>query len=72
MWMAKAKQATTIATQIAFKVLDVAVEICARPWIVELTKKSRQIVNTFLLIFFQLMLVAWYPAQVGLVNERIF
>ena len=39
MWMAKAKQATTIATQIAFAVLDLAVEMCTRPWIVELSKK---------------------------------
>ena len=40
MWMAKAKQATTIATQIALAVLDLAEEICIRPWIVELSKKS--------------------------------
>ena len=38
MWMAKAKQATTIATQVAFAALDLAVEMCTRPWIVELSK----------------------------------
>ena len=37
--MAVAKQAATIATQIALAVLDLAVEICTRPWIVELSKK---------------------------------
>ena len=35
-----AKQATTIATQRAFAVRDVALEMCERPWIVELSKKS--------------------------------
>ena len=38
--MAKAKQATTIAIQRAFPVRDVALEMCERPWIVELSKKS--------------------------------
>ena len=40
MWIAMAKQATTIAIQRAFPVLDVALEMCERPWIVELSKKS--------------------------------
>ena len=35
-----AKQATTIATQIALAVFDLAVEMCTKPWIVELSKKS--------------------------------
>ena len=48
MWMAKAKQATTIATQAAFKVFDLAVEIYTRPWIVEFSKKSRQTTNDML------------------------
>ena len=39
--MATAKQAITIATQRAFAVLDLAVEMCTRPWIVELLKKSQ-------------------------------
>ena len=38
--MAKAKQATTIANQVAFAALDLAVEMCTRPWIVELSRKS--------------------------------
>ena len=37
--MAKAKQATTIATQRALVALDLAVAMCTRPWIVELSKK---------------------------------
>ena len=45
MWMTKAKQATTIATQIVFAVLDLAVEMSARPWIVELSKKLLQTAN---------------------------
>ena len=40
MWMAKAKQATTIATQVTFAALDLAVEMCTRPWIVELSRNS--------------------------------
>ena len=39
------KQATTIATQIAFNVLDLAVDMYIRPWIVELSRKSRQNTN---------------------------
>ena len=50
MWMAMAKQATTIATQIAFAVLDLAVEMCTRPWIVELSKKSRITFDTIFVI----------------------
>ena len=41
--MAVAKQAATIATQIALAVLDLAVEVCTKPWIVELSKNSRKI-----------------------------
>ena len=41
MLMAMAKQATTIATQTALADLDLAAEICSRPWIVELSKNSR-------------------------------
>ena len=41
MYMAMAKQATTIATQAALAALDLAVEMCTRPWIVELSKNSR-------------------------------
>ena len=40
MWMAMEKQATTIATQVTLATLDLAVEMCDRPWIVELSKKS--------------------------------
>ena len=50
MWMAKAKQATTIATQVALAVLDLAVEMCTRPWIVELSKMSE---ITFEAIFWE-------------------
>ena len=41
MWIAEAKQATTIATQAALAALDLAVEMCIRPWIVELSRNSR-------------------------------
>ena len=40
MWIAMAKQATTIATQVALAALDLAVEMCTRPWIVELSRNS--------------------------------
>ena len=40
MWMAKAKQATTIATQTTLVAWDLAEEICAKPWIVELPRNS--------------------------------
>ena len=49
MYIAKAKQATTIATQAALAALDLAVEMCTRPWIVELSKKSE---ITFKVILF--------------------
>ena len=39
MYTAMAKQATTIATQVALAILDLAVEMCTRPWIVEPSKK---------------------------------
>ena len=45
MLMAMAKQATTIATQMALAVLDLAVEMYTRPWIVEPSKKSRNIAD---------------------------
>ena len=41
MYMAMAKQATTIVTQVALAALDLEVEICTRPWIVELSRNSR-------------------------------
>ena len=41
MYMAMAKQATTIATQAALDVRDLAVEMCTRPWIVELSRNSQ-------------------------------
>ena len=46
---AMAKQATTIANQIALAVLDFAVEMCTRPWIVELSKKLRQMASAMTL-----------------------
>ena len=39
-----AKQATTIANQIALAVLDFAVEMCTRPWIVEPSRNSLTVV----------------------------
>ena len=39
--MAVAKQATTIAAQANLPIRDLAVEMCARPWIVEPSKNSR-------------------------------
>ena len=41
MLAAVAKQATTITTQATLAVFDLAVEMCTRPWIVELSKKFR-------------------------------
>ena len=43
MQMAVAKQVATIATQAALAVRDLAVEMCTRPWIVELSKNSRRV-----------------------------
>ena len=40
MWMAMAKQASTIATQATRAARDLAVEMCTRPWIVEFSKNS--------------------------------
>ena len=51
MWIAKPKQATTIATQAIFAVPDFALEICNRPWIVELSRKAE---ITFAAIFMKL------------------
>ena len=48
MWMAKPKQATTIAIHASFAVPDFALEICKRPWIVELSRKAE---ITFAAIF---------------------
>ena len=48
MWIAKPKQATTIVTQETFAGPDFALEICNRPWIVELSRKAE---ITFAAIF---------------------
>ena len=40
-----AKQATTIATKVALAALDLAVEMCTRPWIVEFSKNSSSFVD---------------------------
>ena len=42
MYMAVAKQTNTMAAQAALAVRDLAVEMCAKPWIVELSKKSQK------------------------------
>ena len=39
--IAMAKQATTMPNQASLDDLDLAVEMCTRPWIVELSKNSR-------------------------------
>ena len=39
--MAKPKQATTITAQAILAARDLAVEMCTRPWIVELSKNSQ-------------------------------
>ena len=41
----KGKTINYYLSQIALTVLDLAVEMCTRPWIVELSKKSRTIPN---------------------------
>ena len=46
--MAKAKQATTITTQMALAAWNLAVEMWYRPWIVEFSMNSR-IVEEFIL-----------------------
>ena len=43
MLMAIAKQATTIATQRTRAARDLAVEMCTRPWIVELSRNSHRV-----------------------------
>ena len=48
MQMAMAKQATTMQTQAALKARDLDVEMCTRPWIVELSKKSRKVEEAIL------------------------
>ena len=48
MLMAMAEQATTMATQIAFKGRVLDVEMCTSPWIVELSKNSRKVAITML------------------------
>ena len=63
MWMAKAKQATTIATQTALAVLDLAVEMCTRPWIVELSKNSLTFDKAMSFAFW----IIWSVAQVNMV-----
>ena len=40
MLMARPKHATTMATHIALRARFLAVEICTRPWIVELSRNS--------------------------------
>ena len=50
--MAMAKQATTIANQIALAIFDFSLEICTRPWIVELSKKLQM---DFEAIFFLIL-----------------
>ena len=62
MWMAMVKQATTIATQVALAVFDLAVDMCTRPWIVELSKKSE---ITFDIIF-------WEEEMVGFNYVSVF
>ena len=49
MWMAMEKQAITMITQIALRDLVLDVEICTRPWIVELSRNSRIIPEAILL-----------------------
>ena len=51
MWMARAKQAATIATQATLAVRDLAVEMYTRPWIVLLSKKSRRVAAAILIDF---------------------
>ena len=46
--MAVAKQATTIATHTALDTFDLAVEICTRPWIVELSRNSLKVAAAIL------------------------
>ena len=41
MYKAIPKQATTIVTQAILAARDLAVEMCTRPWIVELSKNSQ-------------------------------
>ena len=41
--MAVAKQATTIDTQATLAVLELAVQMCTRPWIVELSKNLQKV-----------------------------
>ena len=48
MVMAMAKQATTMAAQANLAFPDLAVEMCARPWIVELSRNSQKIPVTIL------------------------
>ena len=48
MVMARAKHANTMAVQANRAVRDLAVEMFARPWIVELSRKSQKIPETIL------------------------
>ena len=57
MWMAKAKQATTIANQRALAILDLAVDMWTRPWIVELSRKSLKVIDAIFGLFILLSLV---------------
>ena len=58
-----AKQATTIATQAALAVFDLAVEMCTRPWIVELSKKFR-ITFAAILIKHKMLEIVFRPALI--------
>ena len=49
--MAMEKAANTTVTQIAFAVLEFAVEMCTKPWIVEVSKNSRNFVKAIFLKF---------------------
>ena len=55
--MAMAKQATTTANQRALAVRDLDVEMCTRPWIVELSKNSRRIVEVIFMARLPLFVV---------------
>ena len=49
MWIAKVKQATTIATQMVLVDFDFAVEMRANPCIVEFSRKSLTVAKTILI-----------------------
>ena len=51
MWMATAKQATTIPNQATLAARDFAVDMCARPWIVELSRNWRRVAGAIITFF---------------------